>query len=198
MNNDWGCKVTPQMVFTVKSLINSQICYHYKIKIAYSRNMKICNKTKLGVLNPNPWSEMLYQETFENFQNEAVSWKGVLNFHLATSHAALPWSLSIMMLIYLTGSKCSYETARCSVRLRYAALKAQLLKSMESPIKLCSSMSIWGKVTVRNFCSQITLATWASKKIKKKKMISFFFLILFSLWGSGTQGIPGYKKLITW
>ena len=42
-----GFKVTPQTIFTVKS--------------------------KLGVLNPNPSSEILYQEIFENFQNEAVS-----------------------------------------------------------------------------------------------------------------------------
>ena len=40
-----GCKVTPQTIFN----------------------------SKLGVLNPNPSSEILYQEIFENFQDEAVS-----------------------------------------------------------------------------------------------------------------------------
>ena len=35
-------------------------------------NTKICNLTKLGVLNQNPWSEISYQEIFNNFQNEAV------------------------------------------------------------------------------------------------------------------------------
>ena len=33
---------------------------------------------RLGVLNPNPWLEISYQEIFKNFRNEAVTWKGVL------------------------------------------------------------------------------------------------------------------------
>ena len=58
MNNDWRCKVTPQTILTVKSNLNSQICYRNKIEIVYSRNMKIFSQTKLGVLNPNPWSQV--------------------------------------------------------------------------------------------------------------------------------------------
>ena len=58
MNNDRGCKVTPQMIFMVKSHINSQIHYCHKNEIADSRNMRICNSTKLEVLNPDLWSEI--------------------------------------------------------------------------------------------------------------------------------------------
>ena len=56
---------TPQAIVAIKSHTNSEIHYHHKIEIADSRNMKICNKTKLGVLNPNPWSEISYEEIFK-------------------------------------------------------------------------------------------------------------------------------------
>ena len=45
--------------------MNSQIYYLHKIEIANSRNMKICTETKLGVLNPNLWSEISYQQIFK-------------------------------------------------------------------------------------------------------------------------------------
>ena len=72
MNNHRGCEVTPQVIFMVNFLVNSQIYYGHKMEIANPRNMKICNQTKLGVLNPNPWSEISYQQIFKNSQNEAV------------------------------------------------------------------------------------------------------------------------------
>ena len=34
---------------------------------------KFVSRLKLEVLNPNPWSEISYQEIFKNFQNEAVN-----------------------------------------------------------------------------------------------------------------------------
>ena len=61
----------------VKSHITSQIHYRHKIEIANSRNMKSHKKTKLGVLNQTPWSEISYQEIFKNFENEAVNCKSV-------------------------------------------------------------------------------------------------------------------------
>ena len=42
--------------------------------------MKISFSIKLGVLKPNPRSEILHKEIFQKFQNEAVSWKGVLDY----------------------------------------------------------------------------------------------------------------------
>ena len=75
-----GCKCTPRTILTVKSHIYSQIYCRHKIEIEYSRNMKICNLTKLGVLHPNPWPEILYEEILTNFQNEAVSSNGVYTF----------------------------------------------------------------------------------------------------------------------
>ena len=68
MNNDEGFKVTSRTILTVKSHINSQIYYHYEIEIAYSRNVKLCRKTKLEVLNPNSLSRISCQD----LQNEAV------------------------------------------------------------------------------------------------------------------------------
>ena len=48
----------------VNSSMNSQIYYRHKIENC--RNMKICNQTKLGVLNKNPWSENSYEQIFKN------------------------------------------------------------------------------------------------------------------------------------
>ena len=62
MNNHWACKVTPRAIFTVKSLMNSQIYHRHKIEITNSRNIKVCYLTKIGVLNPNKWSEVSYQK----------------------------------------------------------------------------------------------------------------------------------------
>ena len=56
----------PRTIFTVKSYINSQIDYRHKIEIADSRNMRICRKTKPGVLNPTLWSEISHEERFKN------------------------------------------------------------------------------------------------------------------------------------
>ena len=36
MNNDWGCKVTPQAILAVKSHMNSLIYYRHKIEITDS------------------------------------------------------------------------------------------------------------------------------------------------------------------
>ena len=66
--NDDGAN-TSQTILMVKFHINSQIYYHHKIQTAYSRNMKICNLTELGVLNPNMWLEILYQVIFKLSKN---------------------------------------------------------------------------------------------------------------------------------
>ena len=50
----------PHSLFTVKSLINFQICYHQTIKITNIKIMKICRKTKIRVLNVNLESEISY------------------------------------------------------------------------------------------------------------------------------------------
>ena len=55
----------PRTILTVKSHINSQIYHRHKIKIAYNKNMN--NKTRLGMLNTNPWSEILYQKNSQKF-----------------------------------------------------------------------------------------------------------------------------------
>ena len=49
--------VTPRIIFTDRSHINSQLYYRHKIKIADSMNMKIA--VRLGLLNPNPRSEIV-------------------------------------------------------------------------------------------------------------------------------------------
>ena len=55
-----GVTLHPQSLFTVKSLINFQICYPYKIKFAKTKIMKICFETKIRVLNLNMGSEISY------------------------------------------------------------------------------------------------------------------------------------------
>ena len=61
-------------IFTVKkSLINSQIYYRHDTEINNSRKIKICHQTKLGVLNPNSWSKISFEESFKKVQNDAVN-----------------------------------------------------------------------------------------------------------------------------
>ena len=55
-----GVTLHPQLFFTVKSLINFQICYANEIKTANHKIMKICNKTRIRVLNVNLGSEISY------------------------------------------------------------------------------------------------------------------------------------------
>ena len=55
--NRSGCNFTPQSLFTVKSLINFQICCPHKIKFANTNIMKICNQIKVSVLNVNMGSD---------------------------------------------------------------------------------------------------------------------------------------------
>ena len=55
-----GVTLHPQSLFTVKSLINFQICFPRKIKFANTKIMKICKKTKIRVLNVSIGSEMAY------------------------------------------------------------------------------------------------------------------------------------------
>ena len=54
----WGVTLHPQSLFTVKSLINFQICYPHRIKIANRKIMKICSQTKIRVLNVNKGLEI--------------------------------------------------------------------------------------------------------------------------------------------
>ena len=55
-----GVTLHPHSLSTVKSLINFQICYPHKIKIADTKIIKICNQTKIKVLNVNLGSEISY------------------------------------------------------------------------------------------------------------------------------------------
>ena len=50
-------------IVTVKSHINFQICYSHKIRFANTKIMKICNKTRIRVLNVNMGSEISYDTT---------------------------------------------------------------------------------------------------------------------------------------
>ena len=71
-----GVTLHPQSLFTVKSLLKKfQIFYPQKIKIANTKIMKICNKTKIRVLDMNLGSEISYDTSYrslEKFQNEAA------------------------------------------------------------------------------------------------------------------------------
>ena len=53
-----GVTLHPQSLFTVKSVINFQICYLRKIEMAITEMVKNCNSTKIGVLNVNLGSEI--------------------------------------------------------------------------------------------------------------------------------------------
>ena len=70
--NRRGVTLHPQSLFMVKYLINSQICYPHKIRIAITKVMKICKCTRIRVLNVNLGSEISYdagQRNFEKSQN---------------------------------------------------------------------------------------------------------------------------------
>ena len=54
----WGVTLHPQSLFTVKSFINFQLCYPYKIKFANTKIMKICMLTQIRVLNLNMGPEI--------------------------------------------------------------------------------------------------------------------------------------------
>ena len=82
VNNRWWCKVTTRANFKVDFLINSQIYHLHKIELSNSRNTKLSNETKLGVLYPNLLSKISYEQTLKNVQNEAVSWNCVLRKRL--------------------------------------------------------------------------------------------------------------------
>ena len=58
--------------FSRSNPINSQIYCRHKIDIAKSRNMEIGDQTKLGLLNPNPWSEISYQEFSNIFKTRPL------------------------------------------------------------------------------------------------------------------------------
>ena len=54
MKIDRGVTLYPQSLFTVKSLINFQICYPHRVKIANTTILKICSgETKIRVQNAN-------------------------------------------------------------------------------------------------------------------------------------------------
>ena len=57
----WGVTLHPQSLFTVKSFINFQLCYPYKIKFANTKIMKICMLTKIRVMNLNMGPEISYE-----------------------------------------------------------------------------------------------------------------------------------------
>ena len=61
----WGVTLHPQSLLTVKSLINFQIFYPCKIKIANTETMKICYKTKIWVQNVNLKSEIHMKQSKE-------------------------------------------------------------------------------------------------------------------------------------
>ena len=84
MKIDRGVTLHPHLLFTVKSLINFQICYLRKTKIANTKIMKICSQTKVRLLNANIESQNFHmtqtEEILKNCKTGPLRSNGVFTW----------------------------------------------------------------------------------------------------------------------
>ena len=74
MNTDyWRKAMRRTTTFTTQSITNFQFNYHHEIKIANSKNKKMCKYSKCLLLSTNLWLEVPWAEIFRKFQNETVN-----------------------------------------------------------------------------------------------------------------------------